>query len=93
MTSMLDGVIDSLRHSNHDVSIDVIVEMELIPRIINETFNHPDVLGQRGYFNPNRIHRSLLLVAEALEILIDLILVVGIELWRDGFEQFYFFFL
>lgn len=93
MAAMFDGIIHSFRHSDHDVSIDIIVKPELLAGIVDKTLNHPDVFGQRRHFNADSVHRGLVLIAKALEILVDLILVVGIKLGRYRLEQFYLFFL
>lgn len=93
LAAVFDGIVHRLCHGDHDIAIDIVIEMKFLPGVVYEALNHPDVLTQRRHFNANRVHSSLVLVAKALEILIHLILVIWVELRRHGFEQFYLFFL
>ncbi len=56
MTAMLDCVVNSLRDGNHDIAVNVIVEMELVLRIVNEALNHSDVLRNGGHLDSNSLH-------------------------------------
>ena len=59
MAAMLDGVVDRLCHGDHDVPVDVVVELVLILRVVDETFDHPDILRKRGDVDADILHEVL----------------------------------
>jgi hypothetical protein len=43
--AVFDGIVHSLGHGNHDVAVDVIVEVKSLFSVVNKAFDHSYVLG------------------------------------------------
>ena len=85
--AVLDSIVHRLRYRDHDVAVNVVVQVELLLRVVNKAFNHADILHYRRYLDTDGIHECfiILISAHALKVLIHFLLVIRVEFWRDGF--------
>jgi hypothetical protein len=56
---MLYGIVHRFCHGNHDITINIIVEVKALFGIVNEAFNHTDVLYDRRDLDTNGVHGAL----------------------------------
>ena len=53
---VFDGIVDGLGHSDHDITINIIVQVEFLLRIVNEAFNHSNIFHYGWNLDTDRIH-------------------------------------